>query len=205
MFASFDLGGVRLLFKSIRTRPTFVMAIKLFAIAAASLIASSPNAALAHTGFQTDDAVAATSSSAGEGKQTLRSPEAFLSGFKQMGLTASLNTEDPKMPAIKVDLNGETIMVSFSNCDAKGCNFVQLLDWAIGLSDKQVNAIKARSITTEQFSHPLWLEADKVMAFYNYLVIGTDGVTVQALIENMAYFIDTNVEILTATSDTPSK
>ncbi len=128
----------------------------------------------------------------------LRSPDAFLLALRQKGFQATIEKEDPNSPTIQVGVSGEQIVIGFSGCDQKGCSYVQLIDVFEGVTRKQANAVMAYSIKTETYSHPLWLEDTKVLACYNYIVIGTDGISVQTLIDNMNYFVEANKELVDA-------
>lgn len=133
----------------------------------------------------------------GNAKQTLRSPEAFAQALRQKSFQASVSNDDPETPKLNVGVSGETIVISFSGCSAKKeCNHIQLLDAFTDLSKQEASAIIAKSLDDETYSHPIWFEKEKFIAFYNYIVIGSDGITVQTLIDNMEYFVEANKTFL---------
>ena len=135
----------------------------------------------------------------------LRSPDAFLLALRQKGFQATINKDNPDSPTIQVGVSGEQIAVSFSGCDPKGCDYVQLIDWFDGVTRKQANAVMAYSFKTETYSHPLWLEDTKVLVCYNYIVIGTNGISVQTLIDNMNSFVEANKELVDAALEEKAK
>ena len=132
----------------------------------------------------------------GDAKHTLRSPEAFAQALRQVGFQASVSYDDPEMPSMEVGVSGEKIAVSFSGCNAKGCNYIQIIDWYNDLSKIEFNAILEKTLAEEYYSHPIWFENKGYLAFYNYMVIGSDGITIHTLIDNMEYFVQTNKELL---------
>jgi hypothetical protein len=138
----------------------------------------------------------------GNAKQTLRSPEAFAQALRQKGFQASVSNDDPETPRLNVGVSGEKIVASFSGCsEKKECNHIQLVDLFNDLSKQEANAIIAKSLDDESYSHPIWFEKGKYIAFYNYIVIGADGITVQTLIDNMEYFVEANKTFLGIVQD----
>lgn len=135
----------------------------------------------------------------------LRSPDAFLLALRQKGFQATINKDNPESPTINVGVSGEQIAVSFSGCDPKGCDYVQLIIWYIGVTRKQANAVMVYSFKTETYSHPLWLEDTNVLVCYNYIVIGANGISVQTLIDNMNYFVEANKELVDAALEEKAK
>jgi len=96
---------------------------------------------------------------------------------------------------IIVNVGGEDIAVGFSGCENNGCNYIQLIDWFKGVSEDEAYFVGGSRITEEGYSHPYWNEDSKAFSLYNYIVIGSDGITVQNLIDNMNYFVRENVKM----------
>ncbi|MBL0116019.1 MAG: hypothetical protein IPP45_11840 [Sphingomonadales bacterium] len=94
------------------------------------------------------------------------------------------------MPSITTGVDGNTILITFSGCDKDGCNYVQLIDYITDASKREADYLILQSSNDEQYSHPLWLDKENYLGFYNYIVIGTDGITAQTLIENMNMFVE---------------
>lgn len=131
----------------------------------------------------------------GDTKQTLRSPEAFVRALKQKGYQADLSYEDPKMPIIATVVGGETIAVAFSGCDSGGCSYVQFLDWITDVTKAEADHVILKSTKIETYSHPMWVEKSGDFGYYNYIIIGNDGITINTLIENMNYFVKDNTKL----------
>lgn len=137
----------------------------------------------------------------GDAKQTFRSPDAIARALRQRGFQASVSYDDPDSPKLTTGVGGQEISVSFSGCDNDGCNYIQLLDFFSGLSTSEANAVIAHANSEEFYSHPIMVAKSEYIAFYNYIVIGTDGITAQNLIDNMTYFVKTNDELLQVALD----
>lgn len=137
----------------------------------------------------------------GDAKQTLRTPEAFAAALQQQGYQAKISYSDPNAPTMETGMNGEKIQVAFSDCDKSGCNYIELLDYYNDMSNAEINAVLKKHASEEYYSHPLWVSDAKYLAFYNYIVIGSDGITAKTLIENINYFIKTNGELLQVVVD----
>lgn len=131
----------------------------------------------------------------GDAKQTLRTPESFTTALRQKGYQAKISHEIEGIPMIIVNVGGEDIAVGFSGCENNGCNYIQLIDWFKGVSEDEAYFVGGSRITEEGYSHPYWNEDSKAFSLYNYIVIGSDGITVQNLIDNMNYFVRENVKM----------
>lgn len=131
----------------------------------------------------------------GQAKQTLRSPEAFAKGLNSRGFQAQVNYEDPETPYLSVNVGGEEILVAFSGCSNTGCEYIQLLDWYSDVTKEEARYISANQLSNEAFSHPFWNDALRRYALYQYIVVGSDGITVQTLIDNMNYFVRENTRL----------
>ena len=132
----------------------------------------------------------------GDARQALRSPEAFAEALRQKGFQASVSYDDPAMPSMDVGVSGEKIAVAFSGCSDNGCKYIQLLDWFNELTRQEVNAILNKSRSQEQYSHPIWVDKSNQLAFYNYIVIGSEGISAQTLVDSIEYFVRSNQELL---------
>lgn len=130
----------------------------------------------------------------GDAKQTLRSPDAFAQALRQKGYQATLSYEDKSAPMINTGVGGEEIAVAFSGCDQSGCDYIQLLDFVTGATRDDFMRLLYRTSNEEFYSHAVWVQKSKDIAFYNYILIGADGITIGTLIENMKYFVKTNEE-----------
>lgn len=128
----------------------------------------------------------------GDAKQTLRSPEAFAQALRQKGFQATVSYKDQKAPTINTGVGGNEIVLYFSGCDQGGCSYIQLLDYITDATKEEANLILYKASREEFYSHPVWLDKTKLLAFYNYILIGEDGITANTLIENMRYFVKTN-------------
>lgn len=131
----------------------------------------------------------------GDAKQTLRTPQAFAAALLQKGYQAKITYEIKDIPMIMVNVGGEEIGVGFSDCDNYGCNYIQIIDWFKGISEGEAYFSAENRLRKEGYSHPLWIVSGKNFALYNYIVIGSDGITVQNLIDNMNYFVRENINM----------
>lgn len=128
-----------------------------------------------------------------EAKQTLRLPEAFANALRSRGFQASVSRDDKDSPRLTTGVGGEEIAVAFSGCDPTGCDYIQLLDYMNGVSEAEVKAAVSRAANDEVYSHPIWFPSmNNTISFYTYIVIGSDGITTQTLIDSMKYFVDDN-------------
>ena len=141
----------------------------------------------------------------GDAKQTLRSPEVFARALQEKGYQAKVSYDDPETPQISTGVDGEKIAIFFSSCDKEGCNYIQLIDFYDEISDVEKNMVITKASEEENYSHPINLKSANLFAFYNYIVIGTDGITAQTLIENMRYFVKSNSELLQVVTDMREK
>lgn len=132
----------------------------------------------------------------GDAKQTIRSPEAFAQALRTKGFQAIVSYDDPKSPNMEVGVGGEKIAVSFSGCTPKGCNYIELMDYFNGISKNETNAVIEKHSKNEFYSHPIYFEGKNYLAFYNYIVIGADGITVDVLVSNMEKFVESNKSLL---------
>lgn len=137
----------------------------------------------------------------GDAKQTFRSPEDIARALRQRGYQASVSYDDPNSPNLLTGVGGQEISISFSGCDNNGCDYIQLLDFFNGMSRSEANAVIEHATSEEFYSHPIWVTKGSYLAFYNYIVIGSDGITIQGLIDNMTYFVKTNEELLQVALD----
>jgi hypothetical protein len=128
----------------------------------------------------------------GDAKQTIRKPEEFAKALRSRGYQAAVSNDDPNAPFMTTGVGGEEIAVSFSGCTKDGCSYIQLVDAIADATYEESQRIIKLSSKNEQYSHPIWMEEDNNLAFYNYIVIGSDGITVQTLIDNMSYFVSDN-------------
>lgn len=128
----------------------------------------------------------------GAAKQTIRTPEGFVKALRVRGYQATISYDNPTLPMITTGVGGEEIVVGFSGCMKDGCSYVQFIDYITDATFQETDALIAISSKNEQYSHPIWLEKDNYLAFYNYIVIGSDGITIQTLIDNMSYFVSDN-------------
>jgi hypothetical protein len=128
----------------------------------------------------------------GDAKQTIRKPEEFAKALRSRGYQATVSYDNPKLPMMSTGVGGEEIAVGFSGCTKDGCSYVQFIDYIIDATYEETEKIVKLASKDEQYSHPIWLEDSNYLAFYNYIVIGSDGITVQTLIENMTYFVSDN-------------
>jgi hypothetical protein len=141
----------------------------------------------------------------GDTKKTLRSPEAFVQALKDRGYQAKVSYDKPNSPMVNTGVGGEEIAVSFSGCTKDGCSYVQLLDYIIDATVEEADALIKIASKNEQYSHPIWVKEDKRLAFYNYIIIGSDGITIQTLIDNMSYFVLDNQKMIDLILDTRGK
>lgn len=128
----------------------------------------------------------------GDAKQTIRKPEEFAKALRSRGYQASISYDDPKSPMMSTGVGGEEIAVNFSGCTTDGCSYVQFIDYIIDATYTEAEKIIKLSAKNEQYSHPIWVENSNYLAYYNYIIIGSDGITVQTLIDNMTYFVSDN-------------
>lgn len=131
----------------------------------------------------------------GDAKQTIRSPGAFVQALRQKGFQATVSYEDPQTPVITTGIGGNQIALSFSGCDDEGCSYIQLLDYITDATAQEAQLVMNRVSKEEFYSHPIWLDNKKLLAFYNYILIGNDGITTNNLIESMEFFVKTNLEL----------
>lgn len=143
----------------------------------------------------TDDTTAGYQPYMGDAKQTVRTPEAFVTALRQKGYQAKISHEIEGIPMIMVNVGGEEIGIGFSDCNNDGCNYIQLMDWFIGVTEDEAYSSAGGRLAQEGYSHPYWNKDNKTFSLYNYIVIGSDGITVQNLIDNMNYFVRDNVRI----------
>lgn len=131
----------------------------------------------------------------GDAKQTLRSPEAFAQALRQQGYQAKVTDEIKGIPMISVSVGGEEIGVGFSGCTQSGCGYIQLIDWFSDITEDEAYFLAGSILRQEGYSHPYWNEKSKTFSLYNYVVIGSDGITTQSLIDNMQYFVRNNYRL----------
>lgn len=128
----------------------------------------------------------------GDAKQTIRKPEEFAKALRSRGYQATISYDNPKLPMMSTGVGGEEIAVGFSGCTEDGCSYVQFIDYIIDATYEETEKIIKLASKNEQYSHPIWLEDSKYLAYYNYIIIGSDGITIQTLIDNMTYFVSDN-------------
>lgn len=131
----------------------------------------------------------------GDAKKTLRTPEAFAVALRQKGYQAKILNEIEGIPMIMVNVGGEEIGVGFSDCSYSGCNYIQIIDWFKGITEDEAYFSAGIRLRQEGYSHPYWNKESKSFSLYNYIVIGSDGITLQNLIDNMNYFVRENVRL----------
>ena len=131
----------------------------------------------------------------GDAKQTIRKPEEFAKALRSRGYQATVAYDDPQSPMMTTGVGGEEIVVNFSGCTKDGCSYVQFIDYIIDATYEETDKIIKLASKNEQYSHPIWVEDLNYLAYYSYIVIGSDGITVQTLIDNMTYFVSDNEEM----------
>jgi hypothetical protein len=139
-----------------------------------------------------DLATAAPEEWMGDAKQTMRKPEEFAKALRSRGYQATISYDNPQLPMMSTGVGGEEIAVGFSGCTEDGCSYVQFIDYIIDATYEETEKIIKLASKNEQYSHPIWLEDSNYLAYYNYIIIGSDGITIQTLIDNMNYFVSDN-------------
>jgi len=132
----------------------------------------------------------------GDAKQTLRSPEAFALALQKKGHQAKVSYEVKGTPMIVTNVGGEDIALGFSDCDDLGCNYVQLADFYNDINQEEAYYLSRNLLLKEGYSHPFFNKDNGLLALYNFIVIGSDGITVQNLIDNMNYFVRENMRVM---------
>jgi hypothetical protein len=128
----------------------------------------------------------------GDAKQTIRKPEEFAKALRSRGYQAAISNEHPRIPMMTTGVGGEEIVVGFSGCTKEGCSYVQFIDFIIDATYEEAQKIIKLASKNEQYSHPTWIEDTNQLLYYNFIVIGSDGITIQTLIDNMTYFVSDN-------------
>lgn len=146
------------------------------------------------------DGSTADGSSAGgvfmaDAKQTLRSPEDFVQALRKSGFQASVSYENKELPIISTNVGGEDIRIGLSDCNGSGCNYAEFIQSYSGVTDDEAYYFAGATLVDEQYSHPYWNEKDSTFSLYNYVVLGSDGITIKNLIDNMKYFVRDNLRL----------
>lgn len=125
-----------------------------------------------------------------DGKQTLRSPEAFAQALRKKGYQPKVSYELKGIPTIAINVGGEDIGVAFSDCGPTGCNYIQLIDWYTDVTESEAYYLASRRLSEEEgISSVYWNKNNNMLAVYHFIVIGSDGITLINLIETMNYFV----------------
>jgi len=130
-----------------------------------------------------------------EARTTLRRPEDFARALNQLGYKTVLSQELTGTPLLTVNFNGYDVGIGFSSCTPEGCNVVQLLKLIGGITSNEVLYISDLETRRESYSHIYWNLDKKVFAFYNFIVIGDEGITVEIIVDNIVYFIRDNTRL----------
>lgn len=120
--------------------------------------------------------------------ETIRNVESFARGLRQKGYQAEIDTSDPDSPSIITGIGGTKFSLSFSSCSKMNCDYIQIMSfWNQVKPQKSQDVIKAWS-NDENFSSAMLIPNNDMVAVYHYIVLGSDGITMQNLIENIEYF-----------------
>lgn len=128
-------------------------------------------------------------------RQELRRPNEFVQALQREGYRASVDNEDPNIPLVYVNIGGEEVAIAFSGCVQSGCSYVQFIDWYTDITRDEALELASSRLFDEGFSHPYWNEQIGSLALYNFIVIGSEGISAKTLIENLNYFVRDNMRI----------
>jgi hypothetical protein len=129
------------------------------------------------------------------GSQKFRNPEDFAQALRGMGYQAGVSYEIKDVPMLSVNVSGEEVAIGFSGCSAGGCDYIEFIDYYFDITEDEAYYIARYRLLEEGFSHPFWDGANKTFALYSYFVIGSEGLSVKTLIENLNYFVRDNMRL----------
>lgn len=128
-------------------------------------------------------------------RQTLRRPDEFVRALEREGYRASVSNEDPNIPLVYVNVRGEEVGIAFSGCIQSGCSYLQFIDWYTDVTRDEAFALAASRLFDEGFSHPYWNEQLGSLALYNFVIIGSEGISINSLVDNLNYFVRDNMKL----------
>lgn len=123
-----------------------------------------------------------------ETKNNIRNVDAFASELKRRGYQADLDKSNKDSPTIITGANGHKIAISFSVCSESSCNYIELLSYYTLADRSMTDAVKQKWNSEEKFSGIYVADGGKSVALYHYIIVGSDGLTINNLIENIEYF-----------------
>lgn len=124
----------------------------------------------------------------GDAKHTLRNVDNFARGLRLKGYKAEVDYSDPSSPSIITGVNGHHVLISFSSCSQHDCNYIELISYWTGVSYNSFAVSSQKWGTKEHFSSLLFDPKNGSVAAYHYIIAGSDGITLQNLVENLEYF-----------------
>ena len=120
--------------------------------------------------------------------QVGRTSKFFVNGLKGAGYQAELDTSSPSSPRIITGTGGDKLVIAFSSCDTKGCDYAEILGQWTGVTRGQANKVQQKYEAEEQFASILYSEQSSTMSVYHYVILGKDGITLNNMIEYINYF-----------------
>jgi hypothetical protein len=120
--------------------------------------------------------------------ETIRNVETFAEGLRQKGYKADIDRTDPNSPRVLTGIDGNKIAISFSSCFNMNCNYAEIMSYWNEVDEKRSKLVISAWNNEENFSSVIWFPTSKNVAVYHYIIIGSDGITLQNLIENLEYF-----------------
>lgn len=124
-----------------------------------------------------------------ETKNNIRNVDAFASELKRRGYQADLDKSNKDSPTILTGVNGHKIVISFIGCSDFSCKYIELLAYYTSTAPAVTEEVKQKWNSEENFSGIYVTDGGKSVALYHYIIVGSDGLTINNVIENLEYFV----------------
>lgn len=118
----------------------------------------------------------------------VRSVDAFAAGLKRSSYKAQVDKSDASSPKIFTEASGYKMLIAFSSCAAESCKYAELIAIWEGVTPQQASEVVRKYALEENFANIYYDKAGQNLSVYHYIILGSDGITVSNLIDNITYF-----------------
>lgn len=150
--------------------------------------ASSPTKGADGLGASVDDVFTGGDAYVATAPAAVRNVQAFAVGLKQHSYKAEVDSTDRTSPKIFTEAGGYKMVISFSSCAELDCQYAELIAIWEGVNAAQANAVVRKYALEENCANIYYEKNGQNLYVYHYVIVGSDGITVNNLIENIEYF-----------------
>jgi hypothetical protein len=113
-----------------------------------------------------------------------------VAALQENGYRAKLNKGEDGDPLIITGSGGNNIVLVFSSCtNHENCDYIEFLSYYADISPRNGSEIVNKWHSEENFASVLYIEREKQLSLYHYIITGTGGISSESLTDTMSYFV----------------